>query len=158
MPKNSYPTLYRESRALATGTAVGGGSLALPYFTAAGGFLPAVALLAVSYAALLTSAMLLMVGEGTHCAPRPSSFMSCQCGRLATARKQQIIKKIASPIASTSRSAFRLALEGLETRCGGAHFRVFHAHRRTGGRARKGMCLGWSVGVLAPPLRCPLRC
>jgi amino acid permease len=53
---------WREAALLITGTAVGGGSLALPYFTAAGGFLPAVALICTSYAVLLASAMLLMVG------------------------------------------------------------------------------------------------
>ena len=42
-----------EAALLVTGTAVGGGSLALPYFCAAGGFFPAVGLLMVSYAALL---------------------------------------------------------------------------------------------------------
>ena len=36
-----------EAALLVTGTAVGGGSLALPYFCAAGGFFPAVGLLLV---------------------------------------------------------------------------------------------------------------
>mmetsp|Transcript_30253 Transcript_30253/g.48692 ORF Transcript_30253/g.48692 Transcript_30253/m.48692 type:complete len:468 (+) Transcript_30253:301-1704(+) len=49
-----------EAALLVTGTAVGGGSLALPYFCAAGGFLPAVSLLLVSYTALLGSAWLLV--------------------------------------------------------------------------------------------------
>ena len=49
-----------EAALLITGTAVGGGSLALPYFCAAGGFVPAVGLLAISWAALLGSALTLV--------------------------------------------------------------------------------------------------
>ena len=49
-----------EAALIITGTAVGGGSLALPYFTAAGGFLPACAMLFVSYALLLGSALILV--------------------------------------------------------------------------------------------------
>ena len=49
-----------EAALLITGTAVGGGSLALPYFTAAGGFLPALGLLGVAYALLLGSSVVLV--------------------------------------------------------------------------------------------------
>ena len=49
-----------EAALIITGTAVGGGCLALPYFTAAGGFLPACAMLFVSYALLLGSALILV--------------------------------------------------------------------------------------------------
>ena len=49
-----------EAALLITGTAVGGGSLALPYFCAAGGFIPAVGLLAISWVALLGSAVTLV--------------------------------------------------------------------------------------------------
>ena len=49
-----------EAALIITGTAVGGGSLALPYFCAAGGFLPALLLLGVAYALLLGSALVLV--------------------------------------------------------------------------------------------------
>ena len=49
-----------EAALLVTGTAVGGGCMALPYFTSAGGFLPALAMLALSYALLLGSALVLV--------------------------------------------------------------------------------------------------
>ena len=49
-----------EAALLITGTAVGGGSLALPYFCAAGGFVPAVGLLAIAWAALLASSLTLV--------------------------------------------------------------------------------------------------
>lgn len=49
-----------EAALIITGTAVGGGSLALPYFCAAGGFIPACCLLLISYALLLGSALILV--------------------------------------------------------------------------------------------------
>ena len=49
-----------EAALIITGTAVGGGSLALPYFCAAGGFFPALAFLLVSYGLLLGSALVLV--------------------------------------------------------------------------------------------------
>jgi amino acid permease len=49
-----------EAALIITGTAVGGGSLALPYFCAAGGFFPALAFLLVAYGLLLGSALVLV--------------------------------------------------------------------------------------------------
>ena len=49
-----------EAALIITGTAVGGGSLALPYFCASGGFIPACGLLLLSYALLLGSALILV--------------------------------------------------------------------------------------------------
>jgi len=49
-----------EAALIITGTAVGGGSLALPYFCAAGGFFPALLFLGIAYALLLGSALVLV--------------------------------------------------------------------------------------------------